>query len=236
MPYLKWISDKDLQTCSKKLLSVAQRSMDNSQKNMYKNVIDPFSALFQMAGFDMDAAAWVKAEQARQAQKSFQNHVGDFHQNVLGCVRGWDNLSVGNVVDLKSDTKKIIAEIKNKHNTVTGGSLKNVYDDLESEIMPKSSIYHGYTAYFVNIIPKKATRFNQEFTPSDKATGARKHPNRKIRIIDGASFYELVTGDRDALKDLFNALPNVLNDLLNKSQLTKKEVIDLENYFRRAYG
>ena len=152
---------------------------------------------------------------------------------VLG---GWDNLSVGNVVDLKSDTKKIIAEIKNKHNTVTGGSLKNVYDDLESEIMPKSSIYHGYTAYFVNIIPKKATRFNQEFTPSDKATGARKHPNRKIRIIDGASFYELVTGDRDALKDLFNALPNVLNDLLNKSQLTKKEVIDLENYFRRAYG
>lgn len=62
--------------------------MDNSQKNMYKNVINPFSALFQMAGFDMDAAAWVKAEQARQAQKSFQNHVGDFHQNVLGCVRG----------------------------------------------------------------------------------------------------------------------------------------------------
>lgn len=55
---------------------------------MYKNVINPFSALFQMAGFDMDAAAWVKAEQARQAQKSFQNHVGDFHQNVLGCVRG----------------------------------------------------------------------------------------------------------------------------------------------------
>lgn len=236
MPYLKWISDNDLKTCSEKLLLVAQRSMIRSQKNMHKNVLDPFSAMFQMAGFDMNADAWVKAEQARQAQKSFQNHVGDFHQNVLGCVTGWDNLSVGNVVDLKSDTKKIIAEIKNKHNTVTGGSLKNVYSDLESEIMPKSSIYHGYTAYFVNIIPKRITRFNCEFTPSDKATGARKHPNSQIRIIDGASFYELVTGDRDALKDLFNALPNVLNDLLKKSQLTDNEVIDLKSYFGRAYG
>src|SRR5690606_1764861 len=100
---------------------------------------------------------------------------------VLG---GWDNLSVGNVVDLKSDTKKIIAEIKNKHNTVTGGSLKNVYYALESAIMPKASIYHRSTAYFVTNIQKKATSFNQEFPPSDKATGARKHPNRKIWIID----------------------------------------------------
>lgn len=236
MAHLSWISDTDLISCTAKLLTVAQQSLIKTQEDMHKNVVDPFSAMFQMAGFDMDAATWVKSEQARQAQKSFQNHVGDFHQNILGCVAGWNNLGVGKVIDLHSPSNKIIAEIKNKHNTVTGGSLKNVYVDLENEVMPKSSVYHGYTAYFVNIIPKNTIRFDNEFTPSDKGTGARKHSNPKIRIIDGASFYELVTGDAHALSNLFDVLPNVINDIIGKKQLKANEVDDLKSYFIKAYG
>jgi len=235
MPYLNWITDVDLENEVKKLLTVSKDAIVSSNSKLYRNVLDPFSAVFQMTGFDMHEKEWLKNEKARQAQKTLQNHIGDFHQNVLGHVRDWDNLGIGNIVDLKSNNKKIIAEIKNKHNTVTGGSLKDVYDNLAGEVLPKSSRYNGYTAYFVTIIPKKRIRFNKEFTPSDKTTGTSKPSNPLIRIIDGASFYELVTGVPDALKDLFMELPKVLNKTMGVNHLDQKDQALLNDLFRRAF-
>ena len=45
----------------------------------------------------------------------------------LGSVPGWSKLEVGGIVDLVKDDKTIIAEIKNKYNTVSGGKLKDHY-------------------------------------------------------------------------------------------------------------
>lgn len=42
-------------------------------------------------------------ETTRQAQKTLQNHIGDFHQNILGSVDGWINLKVGSIIDLISE-------------------------------------------------------------------------------------------------------------------------------------
>ena len=237
MAFLEWISDKDLKASVGKLLIVAKKAMEASdnESKLYKNVIDPFSASFQMGGFDLTSQEWLKNEKTRQAQKTLQNHVGEFHQNILGCVTGWDNLGLGNIVDLKSTSNKIIAEVKNKHNTVTGGNLKDVYDNLAGEVMPKSSVYNGYTAYFVTIIPKKARRYNLPFTPSDKTTGTRKPINEQIRKIDGASFYELVTKSNSALKDLFETLPSVINSFLEVEKLTSSDKELLKNLFDRAY-
>lgn len=95
-----------------------------------------------------------------------------------------------------SEENKIIAEIKNKYNTVSGGKLSDLYHTLDKLVMPKTSIYKGYTAYYVTIIPKSKTRHNKPFTPPDKATGERCPENERIRVIDGASFYDLVTGEK----------------------------------------
>ncbi len=64
---------------------------------------------------------WYKNETARQAQKTLQNHLGDFHQRILGSVKGWTDMHTGGVIDLISHDTKIIAEVKNKYNTVSGG-------------------------------------------------------------------------------------------------------------------
>jgi hypothetical protein len=127
----------------------------------------------------------------------------------------------------------IIAEVKNKHNTVTGSKLVDVYKGLESLVMPNGQIYKGYTAYYVEIVPKKPVRVNITFTPSDPRTSTRCSPNEKIRKIDGASFYTLVTGVEDALEQVYNSLPKVIKDLQPNFDVASSRGAD--NYYKKAY-
>lgn len=212
MPKLNWISDQHLFEAIQHLMTKANEAVDKVNNDFEKNVIDPFSAIFSMSGFQMDYDTWIKSEIVRQAQKTLQNHIGEFHQNILGKVTNWTNMKTGSVIDLVSTEKRVIAEIKNKHNTISGGKLSDLYYSLEHLVMPKASIYKGYTSYYVSIIPKKKNRFNKAFVPSDKEKGAKCPTNQSIREIDGASFYHLVTGEKNALSDLYNILPNVIEE------------------------
>lgn len=191
MAHLKWIGDSDLENAVEHLLAKAKEAKKKAEKKFGKNVIDPFSALFEISGFDIDYKTWHKGETARQAQKTLQNNIGTFHQTILGSVNGWDDLKTGSVIDLSCNKKKIIAEIKNKYSTVSGGKLSELYYSLEKLVMPKASIYKGFTVYYVAIIPKKRERFNRLFMPPDKEKGEKCPANEKIREIDGASFMNL---------------------------------------------
>jgi hypothetical protein len=57
--------------------------------------------------------------------------------------------------------------------------------------------------------------------------------NKLIRQIDGASFYELVTGRPNALKELFDTLPDVIADITGTDKLDRKRLMWL---FEKAYG
>ncbi len=234
MQLLKWISDADLKKEVNHLLSIAQDAKNAASNDFSKNVIDPFAALFEMYGFDIDYDTWLKSETTRQAQKTLQNHIGDFHQNILGYSKSWTNKGVGNIIDLLSDENKIIAEIKNKYNTISGGKLSDLYYSLDKQISPKSSIYKGYTAYYVAIVPKKAERYNKAFTPSDKEKGEKCPLNEHIREIDGASFYSLVTGSENALEELFDVLPKVIKDC-SEGHYQVKDKEKLKDFFNMAY-
>jgi len=234
MAYLSWIGDQDIKNIVSRLLAIANNSLQKSETKFNQNVIDPFSAMFQISGFNIDFDNWVISEKTRQAQKTLQNHVGEFHQNILGSISGWNNLKTGNVMDLVSHEQKILAEIKNKHNTVKGSDLSGLYSSMRDAVLPKSSIYKDFTAYYVTIIPKKPIRFNKEFTPSDKHVGERLPTNEKIRIIDGASFYELATGEVDALDNLYSCLPKVIEDA-SGIKLSKADTYELKKIFNTAY-
>lgn len=240
MTLLSFISDESFLSEVEKVMDVAIRTKQVANQSFGRNVIDPFAAIFEMSGFGIDHDHWKEGEMVRQSQKTLQNHIGYFHQHILGHVQGWENLGVGSEVDLINTDKKIIAEIKNKYSTVTGGKLKDVYGELESLVMPKASRFKGFTAYFVNVIPKAAARFDTTFTPSDKASGTRCVENPRIRVIDGASFYHVVTGRENALSELFYVLPEAIQ-LVCARKLTdhsfgKKDIEKLSEYFVAAYG
>jgi hypothetical protein len=235
MAYLDWISDIVLESAVQDLLGKASAAKRDAKKHFNKNVIDPFAAFFEISGFEIDYEHWETSEQNRQSQKTLQNHIGDFHQKILGSCKEFKNMGIGSEIDVVSVERKIIAEIKNKYNTLSGGQLANLYKTLDNLVMSKSSVYKDYTAYYVTILPKKPIRYNKVFTPSDRAKGQKCTANSLIKEIDGASFYELVTGSKSALINLFECLPTVVGKQIGRSP-SPNDFLSLKNIFLTAYS
>lgn len=228
---LPFISDEDLKAHTKALLDAATRAEARVSKNPYENVIDPFSALVDAARQRVSVEDWMEQEKSRQIQKSLQNALGQFHQSVIGSMPGWEDMGKGGSFDVRNKDKKIIGEVKNKHNTMNSTSAVGAYDKLQKHLDYGGE--PGYTAYLVGIIPKTPKPYISEFAPSEKG---QQRPHRKdILRIDGKSFYEVATGDRESLSRLYNALPLVLSDLL---KIDPRELTDSPTFrelFDRAY-
>lgn len=237
MAYLPFISDDDFIKHVLYVLDKGIKAREEAEKKFYKNVIDPFSALFEAAVKEISLDEWKYFEQNRQNQKTLQNAVGEFHEYILGSVDGWRKFDKGNQIDLANEDNSIIAEVKNKHNTVTGGKLVDHYVEFDDLVNNKSSIYHGATAYFVQVIPKTSKPYNICFTPSDKAKGYKKPENERIRKIDGRSFYGMVTGIDDALDQLYQKIPEVIHDHGNiDKEFTSNDIKELVSFFEKAYS
>jgi hypothetical protein len=239
--YLTWITDDDLKDCVREVLAKGLAGIKKSEKSVYRNGIDPFSALFDAACQNVTLEQWLNFERKRQAQKTLQNALGNFHQKLLSRVKNWEIPALG-FVDLISEKSRIVAEVKNKHNTVTKTKLKDVYDELQSAVMHKTSKYHGFASYYVTVIPASTKRFNKEFTPSDNETKTVRQANKQIREIDGYSFYAMVTGEPDALKQLYQMLPTVIKDVLAEQKFPNDQIVALSleplfaELFAKAFG
>jgi hypothetical protein len=169
-------------------------------------------------------------EKARQTQKTMQNAVGEYHQDILGSLPCWENLYVGHGLDVVNSDLKIIAEIKNKYNTTKGNHLVKLYDDMKHTL--KVNQYQGYTGYYVEVISKGRKKYNKSFVPSEK--GKRRPDRNQIRVIDGVSFYDLATGRENALQELFEILPQVIADN-HKYRLENSEASEYLKLFKLAF-
>lgn len=229
---LPFIGDEDLYKHVETVLNVAKTASEETEKKLYKNVIDPFSALFDASCQGLYFDQWIKQEKSRQTQKTLQNAIGDFHQNMLGSISGWENLGSGNVADLINRDKKIIAEIKNKFNTTKGNHKTAIYEDFKNLL---AGDYAGYTCYYVEIIPQAKKEYDKPFCPSDNRKGKRKSTNQKIRVIDGKSFYFLASGERNALEQLYLILPKVIGDILGDNEYIAEISSEFQKLFYKAY-
>jgi hypothetical protein len=137
-----------------------------------------------------------------------------------------------NFIDLVSSNRRTVAEVKNKHNTVKKSDLKSVYDELEQTVMHKNSVFIGYTAYYVTIIPGNVKRFNKLFTPSNNETETKKTENKLIREIDGYSFYALVTGHEHALLELYKVIPKIIKQLVITPEFKKLKNLNPQTFFQ----
>lgn len=212
---IKFIKRDKLYEICEKIIKRLKKSAESEEKDLHKNIIDPFSALFDASFNNLSISQWLNSEKIRQVQKSLQNEIGTFHQEALGSIKDWKSLGTGEVIDIVNDEKKIIAEIKNKFNTTKGNHKIAIYDDLDSLLKKK---YVGYTAYYVAILAKK--KLIRSFTPSDNKTKKQRPENKRIIEIDGKSFYKIVTGDDDAIYKIYKAIPDILSEIL-KNDKTK---------------
>lgn len=218
------------------LLQGAAELRAEADANFEKNVIDPFAAMIEMAGFGGTAQQWVENEKQRQSQKTLQNRIGAFHQTILGSMKGWTSLPVGGIVDVVNEERKIIAEIKNKYNTMNAASANNLYKALDSMVSDKLQTYVGYQAYVVHIVPKSAVGSDQLFSPSDPSKG-RKNDNPLIRQMDGYRFYALAAGCENAMALVFDDMLRIANlfGVSKERAFGEGEHRMLQAFFKKAF-
>jgi hypothetical protein len=229
MPILPFIRDDELKKYTKEVLDKTRIAEADAQAKIYSNVVDPFSAIFDAMPHNLSIDEWMVQERSRQIQKTLQNALGDFHQNILGSVTGWHNAGRGGSFDIENREKMIIAELKNKHNTINSSSAEALYLKLANHLRYSEK---KYTAYVVFIIPKLSEQYNTRWSPNKKTMALRED----IRRIDGYSFYALASGYDNALKMLYEALPSVIGEIVgvSRDRVTMSRLyLDL---FQRAYN
>lgn len=198
MTTLSWIPDESLCAAVQKFVVESKCSIQEADKRMRQNVVDPFSSLIIASTCNVSTKKeLVNLQQMASGLGGISQALGKFHQRVLGSVADWVEHDAS--YDLECPSRGIVAEIKNKHNTMNSKTRDKVTAELDSAVQMKG---RGWEAYLVITIPKKPERYTKQI-----------HMTRPVYEIDGASFYTLVTGDHNALRSLYHATSNILNSM-----------------------
>ncbi|MDE2637756.1 MAG: Eco47II family restriction endonuclease [Chloroflexota bacterium] len=186
---LDWIDEQEFESALQTLTQQLDDARMKADQRRVHNVVDPFWSLFVASTFDVGSSAELRSlQQFESAIRGMSNAVGRFHQTVLGSVKNWEDHDTG--YDLICSDRKLIAEVKNKWNTLNAPSKKQAVNNLSTVIY---NMRGPWTAYLVQIIPKTPVRYEKEL-------------DRNVIETDGASFYHLVTGHANAIHEIFDVL------------------------------
>jgi len=204
-------------TCIERLYYAYNRAKNNvSKKVFYKNKIDTIKMTFDSLFNDINEEELIKGEILRQIDKTINNHIGSFHENILG---GIDGFEVGNLsgFDIKAKDDSLFADIKNKHNTMNSSSAEALFQKLARY----ANDYKHSKCYWVQILAKGSF---DELWHGD--INGKEYSHSRVYKISGDQFYAKLTGQKNAFMMLYKILPLAINDFLVS---VKKEMLDYEN-------
>ena len=216
---LPLISDSVLKEEIEIVLKLMEIAINEIEKKYEDNVIDPFAALFEKTIFDIsDNNKWKKTEFQRQLQKTLNNHIGKFHQNLMcSLIDCKEPPEKG--TDFICEKKYMYAEIKNKWNSTNFDSKAGSYDKLK-KALSKNKKFKGY---FVTIIPKNSNNYCKTMTTTtNKKKSQWRKPRKDIMEINAEFFYEKLNKKKNVLKSIFYRVP----DLIEEIKIEKKELLE----------
>ncbi|MGL5867983.1 Eco47II family restriction endonuclease [Clostridium chrysemydis] len=197
MALLTFMSDEHLCSCIYRLyMSYMRDKRDLDLSDLYKNKLDPIKAYFDMEFNETSLDEFIDIEAKRKADKNINNHIGNFHQELLDGLDGFEApLNAGYDVKKLDDT--IFGELKNKHNTMNSSSTEATFQKLERY----ATDYPTSTCYLIEVVATQSQ--NILWTPT---CSGRSYSNSRIRRISIDRFYELATGIPNSFKELCDAI------------------------------
>lgn len=205
--YVEFVSDEHLLECVKNLHNSYLKAKNNiSKKSFYSNKVDTFKLTFDSKFNDISEEDLIQSEILRQIDKSINNSIGIFHEQVLGGIAGFE---IGNLsgFDVKATDNTLFADIKNKHNTMNSSSAEALFQKLARY----ADDYKKAKCYWVQILAKGS------FEESWKGDiNGKEYGHSRVFKISGDRFYALLSGQDDALIQLYKSLPLVISDHLNE--------------------
>ena len=199
---LNFISNIDLFNHVKETVLNYRFQIDLKEFN--KNLIDPIKLTFDSKVYQKDLQSLINDEIMRQIDKSNTNHIGYFHQNIFNFFgNDWTVPSSG--FDVINETQNIYVEMKNKHNTMNSSSSQKTYMNMQNKIMQIPSAQ----CFLVEVIAR-----NSQNTPWIISLNSNQISDERIRRVSIDKFYEIVTGEAHAFKNLCEKLPIVIDDVI----------------------
>lgn len=215
--YVNFISDEHLLNCIENLYKAYLRAKNNvSKRHFYKNKVDTVKLTFDSKFNNINEADLIQSEILRQIDKSINNSIGTFHEQILGGIEGYE-VGVLNGFDIKAKDDTLFADIKNKHNTMNSSSAEALFQKLARY----ADDYKKAKCYWVQILAKGS--FNQHWKGE---INGKEYSHSRVFKISGDKFYALLSGQDNALFQLYKALPNAIDDYMKS---IKKDEIVKEN-------
>lgn len=203
--YVDFVTDEHLLKCIENLhASYVKAKAKVSKKKFYNNKIDTIKLTFDTKFNKIDEESIIETEILRQIDKSINNSIGTFHEQVLGGIKGFE---MGNLsgFDIKAEDNTLFADIKNKHNTMNSSAAEALFQKLARY----ADDYKQAKCYWVQILAKGS--FNEHWTGD---INGKEYSHSRVFKISGDQFYALLSGNKNALYDLYKALPIAINDYL----------------------
>jgi hypothetical protein len=212
--YLSFISDEHLLNCIENLHKSYLKAKANvSKKKFYNNKIDTIKLTFDAKFNDLNEETLIKTEINRQIDKSINNSIGTFHEQILGLIAGFE---MGNLsgFDIKATDDSLFADIKNKHNTMNSSSAESLFQKLSKY----ADTYKKANCYWVQVLAKNS--FNEKWFGE---INGKEYSHSRVYKISGDQFYKLLSGNENALFELYQVLPKAISDYLSKQQNEKTQ-------------
>ena len=210
--YVNFISDDHLLNCIHNLhLSYLKAKSNISKKNFYANKIDTIKLTFDAKFNGLEEESLIQSEVLRQIDKSINNSIGTFHEQILGGINGFESGNLSGY-DIKANNDTLFADIKNKHNTMNSSAAEALFQKLARY----ANDYKKAKCYWVQILAKGSF--------CDLWSGdinGKEYNHSRVYKISGDRFYALLTGQEDAMFQFYKVLPIAIRDYLKSVEPTK---------------
>lgn len=198
---LGFISDENIYNHVRETVTRYSASIDLKEFN--KNIIDPIKLTFDAKVYGRSMEEVVASECIRQMDKSNNNHIGYFHQNLFRYAgNGWTVPPEG--FDVVNEEQHIYACLLDSPKCLT----KKKTNSLMIRCFDKRIHDKGASCYIVNMADHsgkdetwRAEGIDENFASED------------VRLVSIDRFYEIVFNNKNAYQRICDVLPKILDDI-----------------------
>jgi hypothetical protein len=211
--FLDFVTDDHLLACIGNLHAAYLKAKNNiSKKKFYANKVDTIKLTFDAGFNEIDEENLIKTEILRQIDKSINNSIGTFHEQILGGIAGFQNGKLSGY-DIKANDDSLFADIKNKHNTMNSSASEALFQKLARFADDNKKA----KCYWVQILARRS------FCKLWKGDiNGKEYSHSRVYKISGDKFYFLLSGQENALFELYKVLPSAIQEYLGKINNTKE--------------
>ncbi|MBP1617076.1 MAG: restriction endonuclease Sau96I [Bacteroidetes bacterium] len=226
--YLNYISDEHLLNCINNLYQSYQKAKsDNYEKMRCACKSDTIRLMFDAKFNDTNEEDLIQSEILRQIDKSINNSIGTFHEQILGGIEGFE---VGNLSSF---------DVKAKDNTLFAlfqfDPIPSKFQDAIFEKLAKQAqLFRQASCYLVDFTREDDYIENWAIKTEESSVS-----HKRVYKISGTRFYEVVTGEKGALDRILSVcgtfLDTFLNVYNNMSEVLKTN-LDYNNIYNSGNG